>query len=216
MRWAFKRVAVGMAVCLLASACGGGEEPEPERVMAEQQCDDTLSPAGARALETVLDTKRFSHDPRGGLERAVTGLVEDYPDSWMRTPGHTLCRASPPTGRDEVEIEFHLLRRDGDLPGDEHAADLHPYDMGVEALSGPRVAQLYVRCVSPRFEGSDERPALVMAELDFRRSKLPDTLPIREANLTLLHSATLAVVRKLGCEGDAGLAETPVFKALSE
>ncbi|MFF6898094.1 hypothetical protein [Streptomyces hydrogenans] len=55
-----------------------------------------------------------------------------------------------------------------------------------------------------------------MAELDFRWSKLPDTAPIREAHLTILHSATLAVVRKLGCEDDAGLAEKPVLKPLPE
>ncbi|MFB7279863.1 hypothetical protein ACFCZV_22355 [Streptomyces hydrogenans] len=204
-----------LAAFLLATACGGGK-PEPERVMAEQQCDDTLSPDAARALETVLNTKRFSHDPRGGLERAAGGLVEDYPESWRRTPGHSLCRASPPTGMDEVEIEFRLLRRDGDLPGDRHAADLHPYAMGVEALSGPRAAQLYVRCLSPRLEGSGKRPALIMAELDFRRSELSDTVPIREAHLTVLHSVTLAVVRKLACENDAGLDAKPVLKALPE
>ncbi|MEU9853829.1 hypothetical protein [Streptomyces sp. NPDC047974] len=211
-----KGAASGLAVCLLAAACGGEEEPEPERVRAEQQCDDTLSPDAARALETVLNTKRFSHDPRGGLERATGELVEDYPESWRRMPGHSLCRASPPTGMEEVEIEFRLLRRDSDLPGDQHAASLHPYGMGVEALSGPRAAQLYVRCFSPRLEGSDKRPALIMAELDFRRSKLPDTVPIREAHLTVLHSVTLAVVRKLGCENDAGLTEKPVLKPLPE
>ncbi|MFD4375217.1 hypothetical protein [Streptomyces sp. NPDC058486] len=36
------------------------------------------------------------------------------------------------------------------------------------------------------------------------------------AHLTVLHCVTLAVVRKLGCEGDAGLAEKPVLKALPE
>ncbi|MFD5767643.1 hypothetical protein ACFWIN_17685 [Streptomyces sp. NPDC127049] len=184
--------------------------------MAEQQCDGTLSPDAARALETVLNTKRFSDDPRGGLERATSALVEDYPESWRRTPAHSLCRTSPPTGMAEVEIEFRLLRRDADLPGNQHAADLHPYDMGVEALSGPRAAQLYVRCVSSGLGGSDKRPALIMAQLDFLRSKLPDTVPIREANLTILHSTTLAVVRELGCENDAGLSEKPVFKALPE
>ncbi|MEU8883527.1 hypothetical protein [Streptomyces hydrogenans] len=55
-----------------------------------------------------------------------------------------------------------------------------------------------------------------MAELDFRWSKLPDTVPTREAHLTILHSATLAVVRKLDCEDDAGLAEKPALKPLPE
>ncbi|MFF2778292.1 hypothetical protein ACFVU3_25650 [Streptomyces sp. NPDC058052] len=55
-----------------------------------------------------------------------------------------------------------------------------------------------------------------MGELNFIRSKLPDTVPVREAHLTVLHSVTLAVVRKLGCEDDAGLTGTPVLKALPE
>ncbi|MCM1946409.1 hypothetical protein NC315_13625 [Streptomyces sp. G2] len=55
-----------------------------------------------------------------------------------------------------------------------------------------------------------------MAELVFNRSELPDTVPVREATLTVLHSVTLAVVRKLDCEDDAGLAEKPVLKPLPE
>ncbi|MFF6881607.1 hypothetical protein ACFY9F_00280 [Streptomyces sp. NPDC012421] len=209
-----KGAAAGVAVCLLATACGEDEEkPKPERVRAEQQCDGTLSPKAALALQTVLNTKRFDDAPTGGLERAAGGLVEDYPESSRRTPTHSLCRASPASSMDAVKIRFSL-HREGDLPGDEHAADMHRYAMGVDALSGPRMADLYVRCVSSRIEGSDKRPARIVGSLIFLRSKLPDTVRIREANLTILHSVTLAVVRKLGCEDDAGLTEKPVFKAL--
>lgn len=206
---------LGLALCLLATACGRGEEPEPERVMAEQQCDGTLSPGAARALETVMHTKRFSHDPRGGLERTAEALVADHGKGERRSPTRRLCRANPAGSSDRITVAFHLYR-DTELARGDRVASLHPYAMGVEALSGPKRALLYVRCASPRLKGSDKHPVRVMGQLDFIRSKLPDTAPIREAHLTILHSATLAVVRKLDCEDDAGLAEKPALKPLPE
>ncbi|WP_170313824.1 hypothetical protein [Streptomyces filamentosus] len=207
----------GLAVCLLATACGREEQPEQERVTAEEQCDDTLTPEAARALETVLETEKFSHDPRGGLERVTNALVQDSGKPLSQTPYRLLCRATPPVGSstDTVSIRFGFYGHE-DLLGDVHPRGLHPYDMGVEAHSGPKKAYLFLTCVTPRLEGSDKSPARIRGTLTFNRSKLPDTLPVREAHLTILHSATLAVVRKLGCENDAGLTEKPVFKPLPE
>ncbi|MEU2505549.1 hypothetical protein ABZ621_12625 [Streptomyces sp. NPDC007863] len=215
VRRVLKGVGSGVAVCLLATACGAAEEPEPERVTAGQQCDDTLSPDAARALETVLRTKRFDHDPRGGLERGAKELVRDYETSWGLTLNPPMCRVNPPTGIERVDLRFGLYV-DDDLFEDVHPRGLHPYDMGVEAQSGPRKAYLFVRCVSPRLKGSDKRPARIRGTLVFNESELPDTVPIREANLTILHSVTLAMVRKLGCENDAGLDAKPVFKPRPE
>ncbi|MFB7939789.1 hypothetical protein [Streptomyces sp. NPDC056049] len=205
-----------MAVCLLATGCGE-EPPEPERVTAAQQCDDTLTPDAARALETVLRTKTFSHDPKGGLERVTGRLVEDYTKPRRETPYRDLCRADLPlgAGTESVDIGFGFYEED-ELFGDARPRALHPYDMGVEARSGPKKAYLFVRCVSPLLKGSAERPARIRGKLDVDRSKLPDTLPVREANLTILHSTTLAVVRELGCENDAGLTEKPVFRPKPE
>ncbi len=210
-------IVVGSVVCLLVAACGGSGQAERERVTAEEQCDDTLSRDAARALETVLRTTKFSHDPRGGLERVTNELVQDYTKPLSRTPYRFLCRATPPVGSstDTVGVRFGFYGHD-DLFGDVHPRGLHPYDMGVEAQSGPKKAYLFVRCVSPRLEGSDKRPARVMGNLTYDRSKLPDTVPIREANLTILHSVTLAMVRELGCEDDAGLDAKPVFKPRPE
>ncbi|MFF5925138.1 hypothetical protein [Streptomyces hydrogenans] len=204
-----------MAVGLLVTACGGDEAPEPERVTAVRQCDGTLSPDAARALEEVLRTKAFDDSPTGGLERSTAGLAADYAKGERRPPTHRLCRASPAAASSAVALQFRLYR-DTELTRGSPVASLHPYAMGVEALSGPRKARLYVRCASPRLQESDRHPARVVGELESTWSKLPDTAPIREAHLTILHSATLAVVRKLGCEDDAGLAEKPVLKPLPE
>ncbi|MFD6358908.1 hypothetical protein ACFWFX_03520 [Streptomyces roseolus] len=215
MGGALRGASIGLAVCFLATACGGGEEPEPERVTAAEQCDGTLSPVAARALTRVLGTQNFDDAPTGGLERVGGELTADHAATEGRTPRRSLCRASPAVNSDAITVAFRLFR-DVDLPGDQRAADMHPYDMGVAALSGPRRADLYVRCVSPRFQGSDKRPARIKGQLDFLKSELPDTVPVREANLTVLHSVTLAMARELGCEDDAGLDEEPVFEALPE
>ncbi|MEU2656178.1 hypothetical protein ABZ615_12730 [Streptomyces sp. NPDC007325] len=139
-------------------------------------------------------------------------LVRDHATAKGLTLNPPMCRVNPPAGKERVDIRFGLYA-DDDLFEDVHPRGLHPYDMGVEAQSGPKKAYLFVRCVSPRLEGSEKRPARIRGTLVFNESELPDTVPVREANLTVLHSVTLAVVRKLGCEDDAGLAEEPVFRA---
>ncbi|MFI8421260.1 hypothetical protein [Streptomyces sp. NPDC085479] len=142
-------------------------------------------------------------------------LVRDHATAKGLTLNPPMCRVNPPAGKERVDIRFGLYA-DDDLFEDVHPRGLHPYDMGVEAQSGPKKAYLFVRCVSPRLEGSEKRPARIRGTLVFNESELPDTVPVREANLTILHSVTLAVVRKLGCEDDAGLAAQPVFRAEPE
>ncbi|XIE78722.1 hypothetical protein AB6O49_12655 [Streptomyces sp. SBR177] len=200
-----------LAACLLLAACGDGDEPEERRVTAARQCDDTLSPAAARALETVLRTRVFDHDPRGGLERVTAQLTEDHARGGLRSRGRLLCRADAADSPNRVEIRFGRYD-DSDLIADAHPVGLHPYDLGREAFAGPTAAYLFVTCASPRLDGTRERPARIEGRLRVVPPGLPDTPTIREANLTVLHSAALAVVRRLGCVGDAGLPGAPVFR----
>ncbi|MGW4161606.1 hypothetical protein [Streptomyces sp. NPDC004788] len=213
MRRTFKSVVSGLVACVLLTACDGAQEPEEQRVTAARQCDDTLSPDAARALETVLGTERFDHDPKGGLDRVVAQLTEDYAQGGLRSRSRPLCRAGrADNGMDQIDILFARYD-DSDLIGDAQPVGLHPYEMGREAFSGPKKAYLFVTCVSPRLKGSHEQPARIRGALRFNRSKLPDTPAVREANLTILHSVTLAVVKRLGCRNNAGLPDTPVFIA---
>ncbi|MFJ7065362.1 hypothetical protein [Streptomyces sp. NPDC101115] len=211
VRGTSKPVLSGLAACLLLTACGGGGGVEEQRVRAAQQCDDTLSPDAARALGTVLKRENFDHGPKGGLERSAGELIADHDDRERTTMHRPLCRVSVPGSLDRIDIDFGLY--DIDEPfGDVHPHGLHYYDMGREAQSGPKRAYLFVACVSPRLKGSDKNPARIRGELNFTHSELPDTVAVREANLTVLHSVTLAVVKKLGCENNAGLTDKPVFK----
>ncbi|MFJ9829399.1 hypothetical protein ACIRSU_34225 [Streptomyces sp. NPDC101160] len=205
-----KRIASMLAVGLLATACGGGEQPEEWRTTAAQQCDDTLSPDGARALQRVLGTAKFVHDPRGGLDRVVQQLTEDHAEGWRRTPSRAMCNVQVPGNQDRIDISFGRYR-DNELFGDTQAINLHPYVMGKEAQSGPKAAYLFVECSSPQLKGSEDEHARIIGMLRFNRSKLPDTPAVREANLTILHSVTLAVVKKLGCRNNAGLLDRPVL-----
>ncbi|MFD0368807.1 hypothetical protein [Streptomyces sp. NPDC127114] len=156
-------------------------------------------------------TKKFDDAPTGGLARAEGQLIEDYGQRERRSQHRPMCRPASSGGMGRVAIRFGLYR-DDDLFGDIRVRGLHPYVMGREARSGPEKAYLFVMCASPRLQGSDRTPARIMGTLTLDKSKLPDTVAVREANLTVLHSVTLAVVKRLGCENNAGLTEKPVFK----
>ncbi|MFD7979967.1 hypothetical protein [Streptomyces sp. NPDC059071] len=211
MRKTIKSMAVGLAASLLLAACGGVEAPEERRVTAAQQCDDTLSPTAAHALEVVLRTATFDHGAKGGLDRVVAQLTDDHTEGGLRSRSRSMCRPGTPDGADRIDIAFGRYD-DSDLFGNVRPNGLHPYVMGREAMAGPKAAYLFVECTSPRLKGSQQRPARIDGTLRFDGSKLPDTVAVREANLTVLHSVTLAVVKKLGCENNAGLTEKPVFR----
>ncbi|MEV8627399.1 hypothetical protein [Streptomyces sp. NPDC051079] len=206
-----KVVALTMAGALLA-ACGGEAEPAPPRVTAAQQCDGALSARAVDALERVLGTEEFDAAPVGGLDRSADQLAEDYAQGLRRSMHSPMCRPSPARASAQLDVYFGLYGED-DLFGDAHPVGLHPYDMGREAQSGTDRAYLFVECASPRLKGSEKRPARIRGMLRFPKSALPDTVATREANLTVLHSVTLAVVKRLGCSGDAGLDDVPVLKA---
>ncbi|WMX46799.1 hypothetical protein RGF97_20955 [Streptomyces roseicoloratus] len=204
-------IAAGLAVCVTLAACGGADEPEEPRVTATQQCDDTLSPAAVRALETNLGATKFDHGPKGGLDRVAAQLTDDYEAGGRRSPARKLCQVGAAGARGRIDITFSRYD-DSELFEDARPVGLYPYLLGREAMAGPETAYLFVECASPQLQGSQKRPARIDGRLRVSEIKLPDTPPIREANLTVLHSVTLAVVKKLGCENNAGLPDKPVFR----
>lgn len=207
--------AAAVALGLLLTACGSDEKEQP-RVTAAQQCDGTLSPAAAKALESVLRAEKFLEADSGGLKRTVDQLIEDQAREG-RPPGHpAMCEVTTDQGL-EMRVEFRLYERDDlyDDGRDWTTSGRHLYALGREASSDNETARLFVGCTSPRLKGSSERPAPIQGLLRFDKplkGALPDNTPAtREAYLTVLHSVTLAVVKELGCENDAGLPERPVL-----
>ncbi|MEU7512352.1 hypothetical protein AB0B13_10150 [Streptomyces sp. NPDC042898] len=217
MRRASASVSTVLALGLLLAACGSDEE-QPPRVTAAQQCDGTLSPAAAGALESLLGTK-FSEAGSGGFERTVNVLIEDQAREG-RPPGHpAMCKVTvDATPKNGISIDFRLYE-DLDLydDGTKWSADgRYLYGMGRETSTDNKTARIFVGCTSPRLKRSGEQPAPIEGLLSFKKSTkgaYPDNTPAtREAYLTILHSVTLAVVKELGCENNAGLTEKPVFQ----
>ncbi|MFD9034583.1 hypothetical protein ACFVZW_26115 [Streptomyces sp. NPDC059567] len=124
-----------------------------------------------------------------------------------------LAACALPSGSAELGIDFGLYDP-SDLIGEGRVINMYPYEgMGREAHAGFKRAYLFLECVSPRFKGSEEKPARIRGVLDLDKLWPPDTVATREANLTVLHSVALAVVQKLGCENNAGLSDRPVIKS---
>ncbi|MER5311254.1 hypothetical protein ABT034_26080 [Streptomyces sp. NPDC002773] len=204
-----------LALGLLLSACGSGEEEPPQ---AAQQCDETLSPTAVGSLESVLGTKEF-HSKGTGLERTANVLVEDQARVG-RPPGHPdMCEVIADTGpRFRVKIDFRVYENADRFDDGTKwtAAGRYLYGMGREASANNRTADLFVGCSSSRLKGSEEEPAPIAGSLRFDKpikGTYPANTPAtREAYLTVLHSVTLAVVKELGCENNAGLPEKPVFQ----
>ncbi|MFF3607245.1 hypothetical protein [Streptomyces sp. NPDC002463] len=182
-----------------------------------QKCDGTLSPTAVGGLETVLGTKGY-HSEGFGLERTATTLIEDQAKD-SRPSGHpAMCEViTDADSRRGVRVDVMLSENASlyDDGTDWRPGGRHLYGMGREANTDNKSAYLFVECTSPQLKGSDKTPALINAKFEFEKpaktSYPPNTPATREAYLTVLHSVTLAVVKKLGCEGDAGLPETPVF-----
>ncbi len=203
---------VFLAASLILVACGQGQEHRP-RVTAQEQCDGTISAAAAPALKRALVTEKFTDTPTGWLDEAAAKLRDDYAKGAIVSLGANDCVASADKPRNQLTVGFDVYRERslGTYYGSPY---MYPYDMGAEAEVGYRWTYLYVRCTSEQLEGSDRSPARFKGILNVKESSTPDTAATREDNLVILHSVTLALVRKLGCVNDAGLPPTPVIKPL--
>ncbi|MFE4916614.1 hypothetical protein ACFRCX_34515 [Streptomyces sp. NPDC056652] len=212
-----------LALSLGVSACGGGTEDEgPRFVGAEKLCAGILSGDTARAMETIVGAKTFGrtgNDPLEGTASAIEGFYADSPDGRKYVGSKEFCvfaGSAREAGR--LSVNFGIYRA-GDASRTTHSASQYPYRLGKRALAGFDSSTLYFECVSSQMDGSDELPARINA-----RSRLSgpegweveDTRATREAHLTVLHAAALAVAKELGCENDGGLPEKVVLEPIAD
>lgn len=212
-------VCMALALALGATACGGnsGDSGKREFVAAEELCEGAFPPAAARALETVTGEKQFNQNSTGeGVSGTAEALSEEF-RSYYGADGspwddHDFCRVhtEKSASRPDVWISFEILDSDR-LDGD---ADTSPefdvYPMGRTALSGERRALVFFECASSGMN-SEESPALIMAVMHMWEAAVQGR-KAKEANMTVLHSAALAVARELKCEDDGGLPAAPVLR----
>ncbi|MFB7517977.1 hypothetical protein [Streptomyces sp. NPDC056144] len=209
-------VSTVLALGLLLTACGSGED---EAKPPAPKCDGTLSTAAVGAVASLLGTDAYGESGIG-LGRTTDALIADQAREG-RPPGHpATCEittdASPKSGLG-VDVWLH----DSDSLYDDGTATWwkqgrYLYAMGREASADEKGAHLFVQCTSPRLKGSDKEPAPVGASIGFDKpikgAYPANTAATREAYLTVLHSVTLGIVKKLECENNAGLPEQPVFE----
>ncbi|MBD0708137.1 hypothetical protein BU197_06905 [Streptomyces sp. CBMA291] len=207
-------VSTALALGLLLTSCGSGDPPK-----AAQKCDNTLSPEAETAAGTLLGTKTFESSG-STLDRAADRVVADW-ETWQtgRPLGHpSMCElAAKAPLKTGIDIDVRLYEKD-DLFNNGStwwAQGRSLYTMGRETSASNKTAHLYVGCSSPRLKGSEKAPAPLQVYATFDRplkGTYPQSTPaVREAYVTVVHSVALEIVRKLGCENDAGLPAKPVF-----
>ncbi|MFJ2675275.1 hypothetical protein [Streptomyces sp. NPDC087525] len=212
-----------LALSLGVSACGDGSEDErPAFAGAEKVCDGILSDNTARAVEAMVGDKTFHGTGDDALENTASAIKEFYaedPGGRKYVGSKEFCAFS---GRmreaGSLEITFGIYRPD-DVLGTDHAEDQRLYRLGKRALAGSERSYLYFECVSPQIDGSDEQPARIDAVSRLANVgswEVEDTRATREAHLTVLHAAALAVAKELGCENNGGLPEKVVLEPIAD
>ncbi|MFJ6717880.1 hypothetical protein [Streptomyces sp. NPDC091259] len=108
------------------------------------------------------------------------------------------------------EIE-HVLTRMGEQT-ESGKGYYWEYDLGRNALVLPDNGRLFFDCASDRLAGPD-KAVPIKASVSLREAPTNvDPRALREANLTILHSAARAMAKELGCKNDGNLPERLVIK----
>lgn len=208
--------AAGLALALGAGgvACGADEKVEEDPfVGAAEVCNGLFAGPLAKKVESVTGNTVFYNQGAKGLDNVVDALKRGYASGRSWAGGATLCRLEPKGGglreRGGLKFSMYAPQDVGDLrmpAGDEL------YTMGLQSEVGLGSASLYVECVSPQLKGSAQTPLRILGGFGRGKSDTPDTREFRDANLEILHAASLAVVKELDCENNADLPEKPVLE----
>ncbi|WP_326603984.1 hypothetical protein OG930_16565 [Streptomyces sp. NBC_01799] len=208
-------IAVGLVLAMGAGgvACGSDEKAEEDPfVGAAEVCDGLFAGPLAKKVESVTGDTVFFSSGTKGLDNVVEALKRGYASGRSWATGAELCALSPKGGAvgDGGGLKFSMYApQDVDDPRMSDGSELYTMGKRSEARSGG--ASLYFECASPQVKGSSENPLRIYGSFGRGKSDAPDTRESRDANLEILHAASLAVVKELDCENNAGLPKTPVL-----
>ncbi|MFE9726397.1 hypothetical protein ACFYQ5_23075 [Streptomyces sp. NPDC005794] len=211
-------VGLVMAAGVGLAACGSDAEAdkgaEETFVGADKVCGGMFGASLAKKVETVTADSEFFYRSDEGLKTVVEGLTDGYGSGRSWATGAALCELSPKGGGagDGAKIKFSMYAPQDvkDLRVD---AGTVFYTMGKRSEARATGASLYVECVSPQLKGSETEPLRIYGSFTVGESDAPDTPETRDANLEILHTGALSVVKELGCENNAGLPEAPDLTA---
>ncbi|MBK6015223.1 hypothetical protein [Streptomyces sp. MBT53] len=209
-------VCVAVSVASLA-ACDSNEQTGRSRTVSAQTklCGANLSKGTRRALLDVLESRTYDWEwsnqkHLGDLaepdqkslgdaaKKLVSGFHETGADENQEYP---LCYAYGPSAVNAmIDLSFYFPKAIPESP----AHQLTPYELGKVSLARSSRAYLYMECSSSEF-GSGNEPVLIEGELGRLRLPATESETMRMDNLNVLHAVSLAMVKELGCKGDAGL-----------
>lgn len=213
--------ALSIAVFVLVFGVGAAgcisdrpEEPEgPLYVGAEEVCDGLFAGPMAKKVESVTDATVFGRSGAHGMQDVVEALKEGYASGHSWAGGDKLCVLDPKGGKqgDVGGLSFSMYAPQ-DVRDIRPSADIDYYPMGKLSEVGRGNAGLYFECVSPHLKGSEETPLRIAGGFGRGNKRAPDTRELRDANLEIIHRASLAVAKELQCENNGGLPEKPVLR----
>ncbi|MFD5033798.1 hypothetical protein ACFWM0_25820 [Streptomyces sp. NPDC058405] len=214
------------AVCafVLLGAQGCTEDPKAgEGVEAADQCDGSLSPAAAEALEKITETKSFTPTTGGESVSEVAGrTAEEYERLGPVNKGsglrdsYDLCLVYPRGIRDRADIRISFELADpADAEGDEIPPGWAGYPMGSKALASKRKSLLFFECDASRMKDGGGDPPMILGSLRKRSEAAGSGSEFMKANMTVLHSASLALAKELGCAANGDLPETPALESVA-
>ncbi|MFI6208719.1 hypothetical protein ACIBAI_20315 [Streptomyces sp. NPDC051041] len=198
-----------LAASLSVSSCQSGDDQgsaNPGKVR-ENDCLGTLNEAATKAAASLLGSESYvTSSSRDGATGAAKEIVSEY-----RTNGIT--------GGNEVGICWiYRSKKDvsdltisssfaTEIPKSSTVASVFtPFKMGEIALAGNREAVVYMQCSSRRFETDGSQETFTLRVEASNRYE-PDGSPVelQEKNLTVAHSASLALAKALDCKNNGGL-----------
>ncbi|MGP4088775.1 hypothetical protein [Streptomyces sp. KR55] len=197
-------MAAVVALAAPLAACDSEKQAEKPKTTAASAtlCGVQLSASAKNAVLDLVGGKEIkSNGSEDSLADTARALVSGYrvngADDYEEYP---LCTAYGPVATVGADLSFYL--------SEEVPTSVSPkftqYDMGELALARPSHAVMYMECSSSKFS-SGSKPVLVEGDLTNAQVLSSDDAKVREENLNVLHAVSLAMVRELGCEGDAGL-----------
>ncbi|MGW7190144.1 hypothetical protein, partial [Streptomyces sp. NPDC054838] len=204
---------------VIVTGCGVEEPPPgPSEVFAAEVCSEgLLNEDAVRALELLTGAGTPFKPPKDVGDVAwMAGVLERGYAQNRASPGGEVCSARPvdrTKARDlsvSLEIE-HELTRLGEQ-SESGKGYYWEYDLGRNALASAKQGRLFFDCASDRLAGPDKAVPVRTNVDTIGPPANVDERALREANLTIVHSAARAMAKELGCKDGGGLPERLVVK----
>lgn len=204
----FARITTAVIIAALTvSSCQTQEDTEKDETEeSSQSCKGILTSTAQSAAKKLIDSDSLrTYAPEGGPSEIAKAIIADNTSSGKQTDrDHDLCLIyKGESDLSSAEITFSLA---DEVPAKGHAASTFTeYKLGSLALAGTRSASLYLACSSSKFSDEGEKPFTLRGEMQNRYEPEGDHHELRKENLTVLHSAGLALAKALYCTDNADL-----------